>query len=107
MAHLSQRRTKMTYEEFLNSLDEDTWAEWVDGEVVPMVPVSDTHQDLAGWLAALMRVFPEVLDSGVVRQKPFQMKAGRICPGGRRMSSSCRGRTCTAWRPHICKARRT
>lgn len=81
MAQLSERRTKMTYEEFLNSLNEDTWAEWVDGEMVPMVPVSDMHQDLAGWLAALMRLFSEAHDSGVVRHEPFQMKTGPDLPG--------------------------
>lgn len=32
---------KMTYEEFLAWADEDTWAEWVDGEVIYMSPVSE------------------------------------------------------------------
>jgi hypothetical protein len=29
----------MTYEEFLAWADEDTWAEWVNGEVVILVPI--------------------------------------------------------------------
>jgi hypothetical protein len=32
--------SKMTYEQFLQWLDEDTWAEWVDGEVYLMSPVT-------------------------------------------------------------------
>ncbi len=39
-------KRKMTYEEFLVWADEDTLAEWVDGEVVARSPESDRHQDL-------------------------------------------------------------
>ena len=73
--------SKVTHEQFLNSLDEDTWAEWVDGEAVLVAPVPDVHQDLAGWIAALMRVFAEAQECGVVLQKPFQMKSGPDLPG--------------------------
>jgi Uma2 family endonuclease len=38
---------KMTYEEFLAWADEDTWAEWVNGEVIILTPASKRHQDLA------------------------------------------------------------
>ena len=40
---------KMAYEEFLDWADEDTHAEWVDGEVVFMSPVSDAHQEISGF----------------------------------------------------------
>ncbi|RMF86648.1 MAG: Uma2 family endonuclease, partial [Nitrospinota bacterium] len=31
---------KLSYEEFLAWCDEDTWAEWVDGEVILLTPAS-------------------------------------------------------------------
>lgn len=44
---------KMTYEEFLAWCDEDTWAEWVDGEVVMVSPASLSHQDIGWWLGRI------------------------------------------------------
>jgi Uma2 family endonuclease len=73
--------TKMTYEEFLEWADEDTWAEWVDGEVIQMAPASDSHQDLSGFLTALLRHFAEARQSGIVRFAPFQMKTAPNLPG--------------------------
>jgi Uma2 family endonuclease len=72
---------KMTYEEFLAWADEDTWAEWVNGEVIILTPASNKHQDLAGFLTALLRHFVEMHQLGVVRFAPFQMKTGPSLPG--------------------------
>jgi Uma2 family endonuclease len=72
---------KMTYEEFLAWADEDTWAEWVNGEVIILSPASNKHQDLAGFLTALLRHFVETSQLGVVRFAPFQMKTGPDLPG--------------------------
>ena len=72
---------KMTYEEFLAWADEDAWAEWVNGEVIVLSPASDKHQDLAGFLTALLRHFVETSQLGVVRFAPFQMKTGPDLPG--------------------------
>lgn len=72
---------KMTYEEFLAWADEDTWAEWVDGEVIRLMSASETHQDLADFFTALLRHFAEAHQSGVVRSAPFQMKTGPSLPG--------------------------
>ncbi len=71
----------MTYEQFLTWADEDTHAEWVDGEVVFMSPISDEHSDVAGWLLALLRPYVEAHQLGVVRHEPFQMKAAPDLPG--------------------------
>jgi len=65
---------KMTYEEFLDWADEDTLAEWVDGEVVIYSPASDRHQDISGFLESVLRSFVEARQLGVVRSAPFQMK---------------------------------
>jgi Uma2 family endonuclease len=65
---------KMTYEEFLAWADEDTLAEWVDGEVVMYTPASDRHQDLARFLTSVLGVYVETHSLGVIRPAPFQMK---------------------------------
>jgi putative restriction endonuclease len=72
---------KITYEAFLAWADEDTRAEWVDGEVVILSPSSDKHQNLAGFLSALLRYFVEAHQSGLVLFAPFQMKTGPDLPG--------------------------
>ena len=66
--------SKMTYEEFLAWADEDTLAEWVDGEVVLYSPASDQHQNLADFLIAILRPYVESRNLGWVRSAPFQMK---------------------------------
>ncbi|MBN1891138.1 MAG: hypothetical protein JW850_24285, partial [Thermoflexales bacterium] len=53
------RRPKMSYEEFLAWADEDTLAEWVDGEAVMTSPASNRHQDLARFLSAVMSIYVE------------------------------------------------
>ncbi len=72
---------KMTYEEFLAWADEDTWAEWVNGEVIILSPASKRHQDLVTVLAALLRFFVDAHQLGIVLTAPFQMKIGPDLPG--------------------------
>ncbi len=74
------RRPKSTvgrvgYEEFLERYA-GIRAEWVDGEVVELGPASYRHQDLVGFLGALLRGFVEARALGVVQVAPFQMKTG-------------------------------
>jgi Uma2 family endonuclease len=71
----------MTYEQFLEWADEDTWAEWVDGEVIMMTPAAEWHQDLSDFLTALLRHYAEARGSGMLRSAPFQMKTGPDLPG--------------------------
>jgi Uma2 family endonuclease len=72
---------KMTYEQFLARTDEATYAEWVDGEVIALSPPQDWHQDLAGFLFALLRFFAEARQSGKVLPAPYQMKTAPDLPG--------------------------
>jgi hypothetical protein len=67
----------MTYDEFLRDPDVPAWAEWVDGEVIELSPVTDWHQNLADFLAALFRHYGEASHLGEVRSAPFQMKLAR------------------------------
>lgn len=65
---------KMTYQEFLAWADEDTLAEWVDGEIIRVSPASKRHQDLAGFLSSILRPFVESRRLGIILIAPFQMK---------------------------------
>lgn len=66
---------KMTYDEFLEWADEDTLAEWVDGEVVIMPsPVSMRHQDITNFLFGVFTGYARLHDLGKVLNGPFQMK---------------------------------
>ena len=66
----------LSYGEFLEWLDEDTRAEWVDGEIIVVSPASDPHQDLSDFLTTVLRTFLEEAGLGIVRSAPFQMKTG-------------------------------
>ncbi len=67
-------KPKMSWDEFLAWLDEDIWAEWVNGEVVVMSPASNQHQALVLFLAAVMQHWAETFNLGVVRVEPFLVK---------------------------------
>lgn len=72
---------RMTYEEFLAWADEDTRAEWVDGEVVLLSPASKTHQRLVRFLTSMLGAFIEAHNLGDLLPAPFQMKSGLDLPG--------------------------
>lgn len=67
-------KSHMTFDEFLEWADEDTLAEWVDGEVILLSPAGDKHQDIVSFLDAVLRPFVEVFRLGVIRVAPFQMR---------------------------------
>ncbi len=68
---------KMSYEEFLAWADEDTLAEWVNGEVIMLSPASYPHQDLRDFLVVVLRIYVETRHLGRVLSAPFQMKLER------------------------------
>lgn len=69
---LKSDKLTMTYEEFLQWADEDTYAEWVDGEVILLMPPRGTHQDIAFFVAMLFKVYVELTAQGRVRPAPFE-----------------------------------
>ncbi len=71
----------MSFEEYLEWLDEDTWAEWVDGEVVMLSPANTRHQDIAGFLFSVLRTYAETKGLGKVLSAPFPMKLGAVRRG--------------------------
>lgn len=65
---------KMSVEEFLQWLNEDTHAEWVNGEVLLMSPISFEHQEVARFLLKVLSEFVDVKGTGVICYEPFQMR---------------------------------
>ena len=72
----------VSFEEFLAWCDEDTHAEWVDGEIIMMSPASDQHQDLSDFLITVIRFYNEAHQLGWVRSAPFIMRTN-VHPSGR------------------------
>jgi Uma2 family endonuclease len=68
------QRLCMSYEEFLEWADEDTHAEWAEGEVIVHVPTKDRHQRIAEFVERLLALFVELFDLGLVRIPPFEVK---------------------------------
>ncbi|GBC96409.1 hypothetical protein HRbin16_02212 [bacterium HR16] len=67
-------KVKITYEQFLEQIDEDTLAEWVDGEVVYLSPASLGHQLVSDWLLRYISAFLDKNAMGIVVSAPFQMR---------------------------------
>ena len=72
----------VSYDEFLEWADEDTRAEWVDGDIIFMSPISDAHQDIVEFFLTLLRHHVEHHEEGWVRSSTFQMKLD-VIPSGR------------------------
>jgi Uma2 family endonuclease len=64
---------KISYEEFLRLYD-GQHAEYVSGEVLTYISVSRKHDDLVGFLNAILRFFVEVKKIGYIHGEPYQMK---------------------------------
>lgn len=65
---------KMSYEAFLNWVDEDIRAEWVNGEVVIQMPTKPIHQSTVKFLLFLLELFVELFDRGIVHVAPLEMR---------------------------------
>lgn len=67
-------RLRMTYEQYLEWADEDTHAEWVDGEVIFQMPATELHQSMLGFIHALLLLYVSRLKLGRVFTAPFPMR---------------------------------
>lgn len=72
----------MTFEEFLEWAEEDMRAEWVDGAVILMSPVSLAHADLTVFLITLLNLYVTTHRLGKVVPQEFLMRL-RSRPSGR------------------------
>jgi Uma2 family endonuclease len=66
--------TRMSYEEFLDWCDEDTLAEWVDGQVIMTSPASFRHQEIVDFLVQTLGIYVQEQQLGRIISAPFQMK---------------------------------
>lgn len=71
----------MTYEEFLEWVDQEDSCEWVDGEVVPLATVDERHGGVTRSMSAVLPYWIEAHDFGRLLGEPFQMKTGPDLPG--------------------------
>jgi Uma2 family endonuclease len=72
----------ITFGAFLAWATDDTWAEWVDGEILLMAPASADHQRVRDFLLVLFRLFVEARQLGEVFSAPFLMRLSTR-PSGR------------------------
>ncbi len=72
------QRLRMSYEEFLAWSDEDTHAEWENGEVIVFMPPKTRHQQVVGFLYELLSLFVRFFRLGELLTAPFEMK---LAPG--------------------------
>jgi len=65
----------ISFEDFLATIDEDTLAEWVDGEVLTVNPPAKDHIGISNFLSAALRLYVGLKNlGGVVIHGPVQMK---------------------------------
>lgn len=75
-ANRVREAAKIGYSAFLEACDEDTRAEWVDGEVVFMSPVSLRHARIGQFLGSLIERYLEIHPIGELFRDSVQMKTG-------------------------------
>ncbi len=71
----------LSYEEFLEWLDEDVRAEWINGEIIVMSPASRAHQEVIRALTLLVGGYVQEKALGEVYLPPFNLKPGPDLPG--------------------------
>lgn len=65
--------SKMTYEEFLREYD-GQYAEYVDGEVIKDMLVTDKHDSLTKFLISVLMFYVQTKNLGKIHGEPYQMK---------------------------------
>ena len=70
---VTERPPRMTHEEIVAWADEDTRAEWVDGEVIERATVKGRHTLVFGFFFELVRSFVRARRLGLVLSEPFEM----------------------------------
>lgn len=64
---------KLTYEEFLREYD-GQYAEYVEGEIIKLMSVTQKHNLLTHFLGSLLQFFVEAKNLGKIYSEPYQMK---------------------------------
>jgi len=71
---LDRQSLRMSFEEYLHWLDEDTRAEWADREVIELVPVTWLHQICTNFIFKLIDYWASEKDLGIANTAPFPIK---------------------------------
>lgn len=74
----AERHLKMSYEEFLSEFDEDSHAEWVDGEVIVFMPPKIRHARVVTFFFGLLLTYVRLTRRGEVLTAPFEMRLESI-----------------------------
>lgn len=69
-----EQRIKMSYDDYIISVDEDAHAEWVNGEVIFFMPPKTIHQRIVRFFADLLSMYAQLLNAGEVLSAPFEMR---------------------------------
>lgn len=75
MPTASTPHLRMSYEEYLAWADEDTHAEWVNGEVILQMSAKPPHQAVVSFLMQLLGLFADMFQLGKVFVAPLEMRA--------------------------------
>jgi Uma2 family endonuclease len=70
----AEQKLTMSYEAFLEWADEDTHAEWIDGEVIVFMPAKYNHQVVVGFLYELLALFTRLFNMGQIHIAPLGMR---------------------------------
>ncbi|MBN1966356.1 MAG: Uma2 family endonuclease [Anaerolineae bacterium] len=73
---------RMTWDEFVAWLDEDIWAEWVDGEVIVHSPASTEHQRTSKFIEWMIGAYFSERPIGELFTPPYLMRLSSR-PSGR------------------------
>ena len=69
-----ERRYRMSYTDYEQWADEDTHAEWVNGEVTVFMPPLIIHQHIAGFLYSFISLFAKFRNAGQVLIAPCEVR---------------------------------
>lgn len=72
---------RMSWEEYLQFGEENTLAEWIDGEVFIYSSNTAKHQQILGFLNRVIGLFIEINDSGQLFTAPYAMKLSKLQRG--------------------------
>jgi len=75
-------KENVSFEEYIEWLDEDTRAEWVNGRIEIMAsPAAIGHQHIASFLDKVLGVYIEAYDLGTLIFAPYVMRMAAIARG--------------------------
>jgi Uma2 family endonuclease len=72
---------RLSYAEFLKLPSGNQHIEWVNGEVVVLSAVTPVHERVSELVHSAIATYSQAENTGTVRRRPFQMKAGPGLPG--------------------------